>query len=47
MEQTCWVVERVNLGGIDQFPLHGDVHLSWPMYIPWELYTAEETESGN
>jgi hypothetical protein len=28
MEQTCWIVERVDLRGINQFPPHGDVHLS-------------------
>lgn len=28
MEQTCRVVERANLGGINQCPSHGDVHFS-------------------
>jgi hypothetical protein len=28
VEQTYWIVERVDLRGINQFPPHGDVHLS-------------------
>jgi hypothetical protein len=43
MEQTCWIVERVDLRGINQFPPHGDVHLS-PVVQKVPTCVVEEPE---
>jgi hypothetical protein len=45
MEQTCWIVERVDLRGINQFPPHGDVHLEYPD-TPSQPFQLREFRTG-